>query len=127
MKQYNRQSEIANTRIELRKEEEASEIAEHIFEIEDYKARVRNYMERYTSSELLDMFGYGTDDEALQEAYWRKYEKEHAEWAEIEKPKLWAYYEEHKNEPKYNGESCTWWDFFSDWHKDVYGFRPHHV
>lgn len=127
MRQYNRQSEIENARIELRIEEEGSEIAERIFEIEDYKARVRDYMANYTSAELMDMYGYGTDDEALGEACWRKYEEEQAVWAKAEEPKLWAYYEEHKHEPKHDENGETWWDFFSDWHKDVYGFRPRYL
>ena len=29
-------------------------------------------------------------------------------------------YASHKNEPDFN------WDYYSDWHKDLYGFRPHH-
>ena len=29
-------------------------------------------------------------------------------------------YASHKNEPDFD------WDFYSDWHKDLYGFRPHH-
>lgn len=125
MKQYNRQSEIANTRIELRKEEEACELAERIAEIEDYKARVCDYMLHYTSAELLDMYGYGTDDEALEEACWRKYEEEQSGY--VGESELWAYYEEHKHEPRYDGENCTWWDYFSDMHKDVYGFRPRYL
>lgn len=27
-------------------------------------------------------------------------------------------YESHKNEPDFD------WDFYSDWHKDMFGFRP---
>lgn len=29
-------------------------------------------------------------------------------------------YASHKNEPNFD------WDFYSDWHKDLYGFRPRH-
>jgi len=28
-------------------------------------------------------------------------------------------YESHMNEPNFD------WDFYSNWHKDMYGFRPH--
>ena len=28
-------------------------------------------------------------------------------------------YKSHMNEPDFD------WDFYSDWHKDMYGFRPH--
>lgn len=127
MRQYNRRNEIANARIDLRIEEEGSEIAERIFEIEDYNALVREYMGAYTSSELLDMIGYDTDDKALIEAYRRKADEEEQAYREENEPKLWAFYEEHKHEPKHDENGETWWDFFSDWHKDVYGFRPRYL
>ena len=57
------------------------------------------------------MQAYWINDELVSEAY--RIENE---------PKLWEFYDKHKNEPL-----GDWWDWFSDWHKDVYGVRPHYL
>lgn len=40
---------------------------------------------------------------------------------EDDKAKLRAYFDEHERK----GWDAYTWDFYSDWHKDVYGYRPH--
>ena len=61
--------------------------------------------------------------------------KEHPTWfideeAEAEayrtanEPKLRAYYDQHIADREWNEIDPECWDFYSDWHKDVYGYRP---
>lgn len=40
---------------------------------------------------------------------------------EADKLKLRAYFDEHQA----NGWTDSSWEFYSDWHKDIYGYRPH--
>lgn len=60
--------------------------------------------------------GHRTIEEVAQ--FLLNYETE-IEENEKEKKALKKYYEEHKNEDR-----SSWFDFYSDWHKDVYGYRP---
>lgn len=41
--------------------------------------------------------------------------------SDAEKAKLRAYFDDHQK----NGWSDESWSWYSDWHKDVYGYRPH--
>ena len=44
-----------------------------------------------------------------------------AKQQEDDKAKIRAYFEEHQK----NGWTEDDWDWYSDWHKDVFGYRPH--
>jgi hypothetical protein len=50
--------------------------------------------------------------------YWLLHEVEDEEYYE-ENIEKFREYESHMNEPDFD------WDFYSDWHKDMYGYRPH--
>lgn len=41
-----------------------------------------------------------------------------------EKNKLRAYFDKHIKDGNYTAEE---WDWYSDWHKDCYGYRPHGI
>ena len=38
-----------------------------------------------------------------------------------------AFYEKHIKGKSWDEIDPEDWGFYSDWHKDMYGFRPHHV
>ena len=48
----------------------------------------------------------------------------HLQEQAAEKAKLRAYFDRNIATGKYDGET---WGFYSDWHKDVYGYRPHGI
>ena len=50
--------------------------------------------------------------------YWLLHEVEDEEYYE-ENIKEFREYESHMNEPDFD------WGFYSDWHKDMFGYRPH--
>ena len=49
---------------------------------------------------------------------------EKEEYAEKELPKITKYFEEYIKGKKWEDINPDIWDFYSDWHKDVFGFRP---
>lgn len=49
---------------------------------------------------------------------------EQEEYAEKELPKITKYFEEYIKGKKWEDINPDTWDFYSDWHKDVFGFRP---
>lgn len=128
MKQYNRQASEQNTRKELRAEEEGAYVQERIDARETDKLMVQYYMDNYSSAELLDMIGYGSEDE---EVLWKAYEHKEAEeqerYREENEDKLWDFYHTYIEGKKASDIDPQDWDWFSDYHKDVYGFRPHHL
>ena len=69
---------------------------------------------------MMEFYGVNT---ALYHALWNAWQEEDAwnnqayrDYTEAD----FREYASHKNEPDFD------WDFYSDWHKDLYGFRPHH-
>lgn len=89
---------------------------------------VQYYMDNYSSAELLDMIGYGSENE---EALWKAYECKEAEeqerYREENEDKLWDFYRTYIEGKKASDIDPQDWDWFSDYHKDVYGFRPHYL
>lgn len=57
-----------------------------------------------------------TEDE--DRVFWLLHEVEDEEYYE-ENIEKFREYESHMNEPDFD------WDFYSDWHKDMFGYRPH--
>ena len=49
---------------------------------------------------------------------------EQEEYAEKELPEITKYFEENIKGKKWEDINPDTWDFYSDWHKDVFGFRP---
>lgn len=73
-------------------------------------------------SDLMREFDYGVNP-ALYRVLWNAWQEEDAwnnqayrDYTEAD----FLEYASHKNEPDFD------WDYYSDWHKDLYGFRPHH-
>lgn len=91
----------------------ANEIA-HAMDLRD----IRNKVDELNAQGLRDT----AEHKVYMEAYWIGSDLLDRVYREENEPKLWAYYEKHKND---EGDFHDWWDFFSDWHKDVYGVRPH--
>lgn len=50
--------------------------------------------------------------------------EQHLQEQAAEKTKLRAYFDRYIATGKYDDEI---WSFYSDWHKDVYGYRPHGI
>lgn len=63
---------------------------------------------------FLNLYDLGDEDKV----YWMLQEIEDEEYYE-ENIEKFREYESHMNEPDFD------WDFYSDWHKDMYGYRPH--
>ena len=127
MKHYNRTSYDCISRREISEQVSEIEIGEFILENEPSEQRARALADAYSASELLrwlDDLGRAVVnfDGALWHAYLIASDREDRAYREANERKLWAYYHEHVND---EGDFHDWWDFFSDWHKDVYGFRPH--
>lgn len=59
------------------------------------------------------------DSDDFKCLYWQLDSYEHNRYYE-HSIKDFREYAKRKNEPDFD------WDFYSDWHKDIYGFRPHH-
>lgn len=54
------------------------------------------------------------------------------DYVATEEPKLRAYFAKHFagktfDEISESAELCMMWDMYSDWHKEVFGYRPHAV
>ena len=49
---------------------------------------------------------------------------EHEEYRERELPEITKYFEEHIKGKSWEELDQDCWDWYSDWHKDVFGFRP---
>lgn len=124
MKQYNRNTIANATR---------NTVNAQLFDEEDFAVLVAeneftakvNALSQLTYAELLDMYGYDDEeDRAIIKAICIVNEREeqivNEEYRIINEPLLWDFYKAHKDD-----EDHEWWDFFSDWHKDVYGVRPH--
>lgn len=56
-------------------------------------------------------------DEAAEEKRYR----------EENEPKIREYFAEHFEGKTWDNIDPERWDFYSDWHKDVFGFRPHGI
>lgn len=48
----------------------------------------------------------------------------HKEYREKNEPEITEYFEKHIKGKSWNEIDQDRWDFYSDWHKDVYGYRP---
>lgn len=47
-----------------------------------------------------------------------------AEYRQQEEPRLLEYFENHIKGKRWEEIDQECWDWYSDWHKDVYGYRP---
>lgn len=91
-----------------------------------HEVLVQEYMHDYSLSELLDMIGYGYEDEpAIIEAYERLDAEFQRQYYEENVDKLWDFYHTYIEGKAASDIDPEDWDWFSDYHKDVYGFRPH--
>lgn len=52
------------------------------------------------------------------------YAAEREEYRERELPEIIKYFEEHIKGKSWEEIDRDRWDWYSDWHKDVFGFRP---
>ena len=48
----------------------------------------------------------------------------HSEYVEKQLPELERYFNNHIKDKSINEIEPERWDWYSDWHKDVFGFRP---
>lgn len=75
----------------------------------------------------------------LSDLLWKvegeEYDKLYAEYCELNaeedkayreenEPKIREYFETHIKGKSFADINCEQWQFYSDWHKDVFGFRP---
>lgn len=70
-------------------------------------------------------------DTAYVDAHWGRYLEltalEDAEYREANQSNFDAFYKEHIQGKAWEEIDQEDWDFYSDWHKDMYGFRPSHI
>ena len=55
------------------------------------------------------------------------YKDEDRRYREENEPKIREYFKEHFEGKKWNEVDPELWQFYSDWHKDVFGYRPHGI
>ena len=48
-------------------------------------------------------------------------------YKEDNEPKIREYFEQHIEGKEWKDIDPDMWEFYSDWHKDVYGYRPHGI
>lgn len=60
-------------------------------------------------------------------AFWDEYERESREYYERNIKFFMDFVKEHIEGKSIEEISPEDWDFYSDWHKDLYGFRPRYV
>ena len=123
MKQYNRNAITNATRNTVNAQLFDEENYAVLVAEDEFTAKV-NALSQLTYAELLDMYGYDDEeDRAIIKAICIVNERDeqivNEEYRIINEPLLWDFYRAHKND-----EGHEWWDFFSDWYKDVYGVRP---
>lgn len=95
-----------------------------------------NYNDMSTESikrrmgELTALLESPIDPEAWHE-YYKEYSKLGAildeRYREENQSAFDAFYAKHIEGKSWEEIDPEAWDFYSDWHKDMYGFRPHHV
>ena len=95
-----------------------------------------NYNDMSTESikrrmgELTALLESPIDPEAWHE-YYKEYSKLCAildeRYREENQSAFDAFYAKHIEGKSWEEIDPEAWDFYSDWHKDLYGFRPHHV
>lgn len=66
----------------------------------------------------------GEYDDALYEEYFRVEAQLQEMYREENEGPLLAYYEKHIKGKSFDEIDPERWDWYSDWHKDVYGYRP---
>lgn len=79
-----------------------------------------------------DMFEEDWMNKAVTNAYWMVSGEMDRRYKEENEPKVMAYFNEYFkgrtwDEIRNNEELYDRWGFYSDWHKDVYGYRPHDI
>lgn len=74
--------------------------------------------------ELTRMMMLDICTKAAESEYWMLSNLEHEEYRKENEPKLIQFYKEHIEGKKWEDIRQEDWDWYSDWHKDVYGFRP---
>ena len=87
-----------------------------------YESTRHSYNEAYKAiTELFDGSYYDNELEPFRNVLRKAYNKlngyEHMAYKKYAEADFLEY-ASHKNEPTFN------WDYYSDWHKDIYGFRP---
>ncbi len=76
-------------------------------------------------TKMMRNFGYCDDfTEADYDEYCRLEAISHDEYRQREEPKLLEYFEKHIKGKSWEEIDQDRWDWYSDWHKDVYGRRP---
>lgn len=88
--------------------------AEELVEVENVQAE-RLYVD----------CAYEEQRDAEEQAYWDEVEREEREYYERNIAPFRAWAKEHIWDKKSYEILAEDWDFYSDWHKDLYGFRPH--
>lgn len=100
----------------LRNFSPAGEIAAHALYVSLYESgKVKN---------VLDFITWARTNEP--NLIYNEYE-EHQKYRAENEPKIRAYFAEHFEGRTWDKIDPERWDFYSDWHKDVFGYRPHAI
>ena len=87
------------------------------YESAEYPNEISDLMEQVAYARESDpIYQY---EEIIKDMYWELHDVEKEAYRQYAE-KDFLEYASHKNEPDFD------WDYYSDWHKDLYGFRPHH-
>ena len=66
----------------------------------------------------------GEEYDKLYAEYCELNAQERREYREANEAKIREYFEKHIKGKSFADINCEQWQFYSDWHKDVFGFRP---
>lgn len=81
-------------------------------------------MERIRELSDLLWFAEGEEYDKLYAEYCELNAQERREYRKEQEPKLLEYFEKYIKGKKWEDVDQDRWDTYSDWHKDVFGFRP---
>ena len=76
-------------------------------------------------SEILNYSNMDGDWDKAYAEYSQLMEVQNERYREKNQSAFNAFYADHINGKKWEEINPEDWDFYSDWHKDMYGFRPH--
>lgn len=82
---------------------------------------------RYDELNRLLLWAEPEEFNALYEEYQQLSALEQKEYRERNYDDIHKYFQEHIEGKTWNDIDPDRWDFYSDWHKDVFGYRPRSV
>ena len=93
------------------------------------EAEAFEYAEYENTQAEMSYINYTEEDkrDAEEAAYWAMVEREEREYYERNYKPFMEWTAEHISGKSFEEIAPETWDYYSDWHKDLYGFRPRYI